>query len=42
MSFLIKNDRLLEKFNETWERVKNSIKKRFDSEPMLHEKYLKA
>ena len=25
MSFLIKNDELLEKYNEIWEKVKNSI-----------------
>ena len=27
ISFLIKNDELLEKYNEIWEKVKNSIKK---------------
>ena len=42
MSFLIKNDELLEKYNEIWEKVKNSIKKEFDSEPVYNEKYLKA
>ena len=42
MSFLIKDDKLLEKYNEIWEKVKNSIKKEFDSEPVHHEKYLKA
>ena len=30
MSFLIKDDELLEKYNETCEKVKNSIKKGFD------------
>ena len=40
--FLIKNDELLEKFNEIWEKVKNSIQKEFDSEPLCNEKYLKA
>ena len=25
-TFLIKNDELLEKYNEIWERVKNSIR----------------
>ena len=33
MSFLIKDDELLEKGNEIWKKVKNSIKKEFDSEP---------
>ena len=27
ISFLIKNDELLEKYKEIWEKVKNSIKK---------------
>ena len=42
MSFLIKDDKLLEKYNEIWEKVKNIIKKEFDSEPVYKEKYLKA
>ena len=42
MSFLIKNDELLEKYNEIWQKVKNSIKKEFDSKPVYYEKYLKA
>ena len=28
MSFLIKNDELLEKYNEVWDKVSNTIKKR--------------
>ena len=42
ISFLIKDDKLLEKYNEIWEKVKNSLKKEFDSEPAYNEKYLKA
>ena len=38
--FLIKNDKLLE--NEIWKKVKNILKKEFDSEPVYNEKYLKA
>ena len=38
MSFLIKDDELLEKYNEIWEKVKNIIKKEFDSEPVYNEK----
>ena len=34
MSALIKDDEILEKCNEIWEKVKNSIKKEFDSEPV--------
>ena len=33
---------MLEKYNEIWEKVKNSLKKEFDSEPVYNEKYLKA
>ena len=43
MSFLIKDDELLEKYNEIWKKVKNIIKKEFvNSEPVCNEKYLKA
>ena len=42
MSFLIKDDELLEKFNEIWEKVKNIIKKELDSKPVYNEKYMKA
>ena len=41
MSFLIKIDELLEIYNEIWEKVKNSLKKEFDSKP-VYKKYLKA
>ena len=41
-SFLINDDELLKKFNEIWEKVKNSIKKEFGSEPVYNEKYLKT
>ena len=42
MSFLIKDEELLEKYNEIWEKVKNIIKKEFENEPVYNEKYLKA
>ena len=42
MSFLIKDDKLLEKYDKIWEKVKSSLKKEFDSEPVYNEKYLKA
>ena len=32
--FLIKDYELLEKYNGIWEKVKNIIKKEFDSEPV--------
>ena len=40
-SFLIKDDELLEKYNEIWEKVSNSIKRGFDREPVYNWKYLK-
>ena len=42
MSFLIKDDKLLEKYNAIWEKVNNCIKKEFDSKPVYKGKYLKA
>ena len=42
ISLLTKDDELLEKYNEIWEMVQNSIKKEFDSEPAYNEKRLKA
>ena len=32
----------LKTYNEIWEKLKNNIKKKFDSEPLYNEKYLKA
>ena len=37
ISFLIKNDELLENY-EIWEKVKNSFRKEFNSEPVYNEK----
>ena len=42
MSYLIKDDESLEKYNEIWKKVKSSIKKEFDSEPVYNEQYLKT
>ena len=42
ISFLIKDDDLLKKYNKNWEKVKNSIKNVFDSELVYNEKYIKA
>ena len=40
--FFNKDDELLKEYNEIWEKVKNNLKKEFDSEPVYNEKYLKA
>ena len=42
MSFLIKDDKLLKIYNEIWNIFCNNIKKRFDSEPVIKKKNLKA
>ena len=42
ISFFIRDDELLEKYNDIWEQVKNSIRKEFESETVYNEKYLKA
>ena len=42
MTLLIKDDGLLEKYNEMWKKVKNSIEEEFDSEPVYNEKYVNA
>ena len=34
LSFLIKNDKLLEENNKIWENLSNSMKIMFDSEPV--------
>ena len=39
---MIKDDKLLEKYNAIWGKVKNIIKKEFDSESVYNEIYLKA
>ena len=41
-SFLIKDNEVLENYNDIWDKVKTSIKEEFDSEAVYNEKYLKA
>ena len=42
LSFFHKRDKLLEKYNGTWEKVRDSLKKEFDSEPVYNQKCLKG
>ena len=42
MYFLIKDEKSLEQYNETWEKVSNSIKQIFNSKPAYNKKYLKT
>ena len=42
MYFLIEDDELLQKNNNTWNKVSISIIKEFDSEPTYNEQFLKT
>ena len=42
MSFLIKDDELLEKYEQIWDLIKNKLKNKFHSEPVYDKKYLKT
>ena len=40
-SFLMKDDELLEKYNEIWENVKETLEIEFHSKPVCNKKYQK-
>ena len=42
MSFEIKNDDVLNKYNEIWNKVKKILNTKFRSMPVCDEKYIKA
>ena len=42
MSFLIKNDEVGEKYEETWNVIKDKLDIKFHSEPIYEKKYLKS
>ena len=42
MSFSIKDEKSLEKYNEIWKNASNIIENEFDSKPVYNEKYLKT
>ena len=42
MSFFIKDDQMLYKYNEIWDRVKEKLNMKFYSEPIYDKKYIKA
>ena len=42
MSFLIKNDKVWEKYEDIWDVIKNKLGIKFYSEPIYEKKYLKA
>ena len=40
--FLIKNDKFIDKYNETWDKVSTVVRKGFDSEPAYNNIFLKS
>ena len=42
MSFVIKNDDLLKKYNKIWNKIKKTLNVKFHSMPVYDKKYIKA
>ena len=42
MSFMIKDDRVLVKYHEIWNKIKNTLNTKFHSMPVYAKKYIKA
>ena len=42
MSFVIKDDDVLDKYNEIWDKIKGKLNIKFHSMPVYDEKYIKA
>ena len=42
MSFIIKDDYVLDKYNEIWNKIKQTLNINFHSMPVYHETYIKA
>ena len=42
MSFMIKNDDVLDKYNEIWNKIEKTLNIKFHSMPVYDEKYIKA
>ena len=42
MSFMIKNDDVVHKYNEIWDKIKNKLSIKFYSMPVYDETYIKA
>ena len=42
MSFFIKDDDVLYKYNEIWDKIKEKLNIKFHSEPIYDKKYIKA
>ena len=42
MSFLIKDDKVSEKYEQIWDVIKNKLGIKFHSKTIYHQKYIKA
>ena len=42
MSFVIKDDSMLDKYNEIWNKIKNTLNIKSNSMPVYDEKYIKS
>ena len=42
MSFVVKDDSVLNKYNEIWEKIKKKLNIKFQSMPVYDQKYIKA
>ena len=42
MSFIVKDDDVLNKYNEIWDKIKNKVNIKFHSTPVYDEKYIKV
>ena len=42
MSFMIKDDNVLDKYNKTWNKIKEKLSIKFHSMPVYDETYIKA
>ena len=42
MSFVIKDDSVLDKYNEIWDKIKETLNIKFHSMPVYDEKYIKV
>ena len=42
MSYMIKDDDVLDKYNEIWDKIREALSTKFHSKPVYDEKYIKA
>ena len=42
MSFLVRDDNILDKYNEFWDKIKEKLNIKYHSKPVNYQKYLKA